>query len=259
MAGNVYDDPAFHGAYARLARSTEGLDGAPEWETLRGMLPGVRDARVLDLGCGFGAFARWARSEGARSVVGIDGSHAMLARAREHGNDAGIAYSLGDLETVGLGGVGSASDGGGLVDLVFSSLALHYVVDLAGLLGRVHAVLRPGGHLVFSVEHPIYLAPSAPQWQPGASGVGSVWPLDGYAMEGPRDVAWLGSTVRKQHRTVASYVNALLAAGFVLRRLEEWCPSEAQVLAQPAWGIERHRPYFLLVAAQRGDGGSATA
>jgi ubiquinone/menaquinone biosynthesis C-methylase UbiE len=43
---------------------------------------------VLDLGCGFGAFARWAREMGADSVLGVDRSENMLARARvcEHVN-----------------------------------------------------------------------------------------------------------------------------------------------------------------------------
>ncbi len=259
MAGNVYDDAAFHDAYSRLSRSTRGLDGAPEWPALRAMVPVVRDARVLDLGCGFGWFARWARGAGARSVVAIDGSRAMLAGAHERTADSGISYVLGDLESHKLDGGGLSHEHDLRFDLVFSSLTLHYIVDLAGLLARIRAALRPGGHLLFSVEHPIYLAPSVPEWQPGVTPGGSVWPLDGYAMEGPRDAAWLGSIVRKQHRTVASYVNTVLAAGFVLRRLEEWCPSVAQVQAQPAWAIERHRPYFLLVSAQRDDGESAAA
>lgn len=28
---NIYDDPQFFAGYATLARSVQGLDGAPEW------------------------------------------------------------------------------------------------------------------------------------------------------------------------------------------------------------------------------------
>jgi hypothetical protein len=44
---------------------------------------------------------------------------------------------------------------------VVSSLAFHYVADLPGLLGRIGQWLRPGGLLLFSLEHPVVTA--APQ------------------------------------------------------------------------------------------------
>jgi hypothetical protein len=60
MAQNIYDDEEFFAAYCGLRRSIEGLDGAPEWPTLRAMLPEMLGLRVVDLGCGFGWFVRWA-------------------------------------------------------------------------------------------------------------------------------------------------------------------------------------------------------
>jgi 2-polyprenyl-3-methyl-5-hydroxy-6-metoxy-1,4-benzoquinol methylase len=81
MAQNIYDNDEFFAGYSRLARSIEGLDGAPEWPALRAMLPDLRRLRVLDLGCGFGWFCRWARQNGAANVVGIDLSEKMLERA----------------------------------------------------------------------------------------------------------------------------------------------------------------------------------
>jgi hypothetical protein len=61
MAQNIYDNEEFFAGYSRLLRSVEGLEGAPEWRALRAMLPDVRARRVLDFGCGFGWFCRWAR------------------------------------------------------------------------------------------------------------------------------------------------------------------------------------------------------
>jgi len=53
-------------------------------------------------------------------------------------------------------------------DLVYSSLALHYVVDLEWLLTEVFRTLVPGGSLVFSVEHPMVTAPARQGWSPMA-------------------------------------------------------------------------------------------
>src|ERR1700761_8178260 len=96
MAQNVYDTPAFFNEYMQLPRSQYGLAGAPEWPTLRKLVGDVNDARILDLGCGFGWFCRWARKDGqARSVHGVDVSENMLARAREMttgAEDEGITY-----------------------------------------------------------------------------------------------------------------------------------------------------------------------
>src|SRR5947209_16534939 len=82
MTQNIYDNAEFFAAYSRLQRSVEGLDGAPEWPALQAMLPDLSGRRVLDLGCGFGWFCRWAREHGATHVEGIDVSEKMLARAR---------------------------------------------------------------------------------------------------------------------------------------------------------------------------------
>src|SRR5262249_42418522 len=69
---NIYDDAGFFAGYSRLRRSVDGLDGAPEWPTLRAMLPDVAGKRVVDLGCGFGWFCRFAREAGAAQVLGLD-------------------------------------------------------------------------------------------------------------------------------------------------------------------------------------------
>ena len=69
MAQNIYDDPEFFERYSRLDRSVEGLAGAPEWPALRALLPDLRGLRVVDLGCGFGWFCRWAREQGAARVI----------------------------------------------------------------------------------------------------------------------------------------------------------------------------------------------
>ncbi len=242
MAQNIYDDPGFFKGYSALERSRRGLDGAPEWPVLQGMLPDMRNLRVLDLGCGFGWFCRWARAQDAASVLGLDLSERMLERARAETSDDAISYARADLEAVDLPA--------GAFDLVYSSLVFHYITDFPRLANRIHDALTPGGKLVFSVEHPIGTAPRAPGWSTGADGR-KIWPVESYLDEGARVTHWLADGVIKQHRTIASTLNALHDAGFALTRLEEWSVSEAQIAARPEWAGERERPYFLLVACER--------
>jgi SAM-dependent methyltransferase len=238
---NVYDRPDFFAGYSALPRSVEGLDGAPEWPTLRGMLPELRKSRVVDLGCGFGWFCRFAREAGAEQVLGLDLSANMLARARATTQDTAIEYRQTDLEALDLPEAA--------FDLAYSSLALHYLENLGGIVAAVHRALAPGGRFVFSVEHPVYTAPSQPGWK--AEEGRWVWPLDRYLDEGPRTTDWLTSGVVKRHRTIATYLNLLLDRGFHILRLVEWGPSDAQIAAHPDWAGERKRPAFLLVSAGR--------
>jgi SAM-dependent methyltransferase len=127
MAQNIYDDPQFFAGYSGLRRSVEGLAGAPEWPVLRVLLPDLDGRRVVDLGCGFGWFCRFAREAGAAEVLGVDLSENMLARAREMATGPAITYRRVDLEELDLP---PAS-----FDLAYSSLAFHYVADLPGAPG----------------------------------------------------------------------------------------------------------------------------
>jgi SAM-dependent methyltransferase len=241
MTQNIYDDEAFFAAYSRLPRSVGGLDEAPEWPSLRALLPDLRGRRVVDLGCGFGWFCRWARAQGAASVLGIDVSARMLARAKAETADLAISYLKADLEGLRLGE--------GAFDVAYSALAFHYLEHLDRLLAEIHGALAAGGMLVFSVEHPIYTAPSKPGWI--GEGTAKRWPVGGYLDEGVRITDWLAPGVIKRHRTVATYLNGLLSAGFALSRIDEWAPSKEQIAAHPEWADERQRPTFLLVACRR--------
>jgi len=242
VAQNIYDDDGFFAGYATLERSVRGLAGAAEWPTLQTLLPPLAGRAVVDLGCGYGWFCRWAAGQGAATVRGIDLSEKMLARARSDTNDSRITYDRQDLDAFTLP---AAS-----FDLAYSSLVLHYLVELDRFLAAVHAALRPDGVFVASTEHPLYTAPTDPTFTTAPDGR-TVWPLDRYLDEGPRTTDWFAPGVVKQHRTVGTYVNALVQSGFVVTAVVEWGPSPAQVAQVPGWATERDRPPFLLLAARR--------
>ncbi len=240
MAQNIYDDAGFFSGYAALPRSQFGLEAAPEWPELRAMVGSVAGARVADLGCGYGWFCRWAAAEGAASVLGLDLSERMLARAREFPTDARITYERADLENLDLADR--------RFDLVYSSLTLHYLPDLGPLLRAVRGAMDPGGRVVCSVEHPVLTAPTTTEFVTQDGDV--IWPLSHFADEGPRVTNWLADGVVKHHRTAATFVRELVAAGFVVDGLGEWTPNAADLHEHPEWARERHRPFFLLLSAR---------
>ncbi len=65
---NIYDDASFFEGYRTLRQGDTGLNGALESPAMKRLLPNLAGLHVLDLGCGFGDFARYARAHGAASV-----------------------------------------------------------------------------------------------------------------------------------------------------------------------------------------------
>ena len=92
-------------------------------------------ARVVDLGCGAGSAmpALRARFPGA-ALRGVDGSAAMLAKARASGFDT---------EQADIARWAPADP----VDVLFSNAALHWLPDHAALFPRLLGTLAPGGAL----------------------------------------------------------------------------------------------------------------
>lgn len=99
---------------------------------------------VLDLGCGTGTLAIWAkeREPGAR-VVGLDGDAAVLERAREKASKAGVLVQFDH----GLSNALPYPDAS--FDRVLSSLFFHHIgrEEKGRALREVHRVLRAGGEL----------------------------------------------------------------------------------------------------------------
>ena len=240
MAQNIYDDAQFFDGYSQFPRSRDGLAAAAEWPSLRAMLPPLSGLDVLDLGCGFGYFAQWAVSAGAAEVVGLDLSEKMLDVARRNCAGLPVRFERADLETAQLGS--------NAYDLVFSSLAVHYLADFDGFCARVRQALRPGGHLVFSMEHPVFAARATPDFVTDAEGrmVGAV---HDYLREGERLTNWIADGVVKHHRLISTTINSLIAAGFVLDHVEEWAATDADIAQHPEWEKERYQPMFLLFSA----------
>ncbi|RDV00849.1 class I SAM-dependent methyltransferase [Trinickia dinghuensis] len=240
MAQNIYDNPDFFAGYRQLPRQVQGLDGAPEWATVRAMLPDLSMKRVVDLGCGFGWASRWMREHGAASVLGIDLSQNMIDRAVTTTNDPAIEYRIADLDALELPDAA--------FDLAYSSLALHYVKDFRRIVRMIRHALVPGGHFVFTIEHPIFTAAAHAHWITDEDGR-KTWPVNQYFAEGERRREWFVQDVLKYHRTLATTLNTLIDASFQIRRVEEFAPTAEQIQQMPGLAKELERPMMLVVSA----------
>lgn len=203
---NVYDDPAFFEGYRNLRQRDTGLNGVLEVPAIHALLPELLGLHVLELGCGFGDFARHARSHGASAVTALDISEKMITEAKRLTSDESIFYIHRSIE--------SFLPRTECFDLVVSSLALHYVDDYAAVVKNVFSSLAPGGKFIFSVEHPVCTAHPV-GWTRGPDGRLLHWPLDQYHLEAERSTKWFIGGVIKFHRTLQTYVNTLIAAGAV--------------------------------------------
>ncbi|HWG13009.1 MAG TPA: class I SAM-dependent methyltransferase [Streptosporangiaceae bacterium] len=105
----------------------------------------VAGRRILDAGCGAGPLFAALRDRDA-IVTGFDKSAGMLEVARRRlGDDA-------DLLVAELGGPLPFPDG--TFDDVTASLVLHYLEDWGLALAELRRVLKPGGRLIASLNHP---------------------------------------------------------------------------------------------------------
>jgi 2-polyprenyl-3-methyl-5-hydroxy-6-metoxy-1,4-benzoquinol methylase len=105
----------------------------------------VRGCRVLDAGCGPGLYAEELVARGAE-VVAVDGSEAMVALAKQRlGGTAQVLFA--DLNKA----LPFADE---QFDLVVCPLVIHHLEDRASTLRQFARVLRPGGRVVLSTQHP---------------------------------------------------------------------------------------------------------
>jgi trans-aconitate 2-methyltransferase len=96
------------------------------------------DETVLDAGCGTGRVTALIAERVPRGmVIGVDGSPAMIQKARANvGDDVELIVS--DLLELELAET---------VDVVFSNAVFHWIRDHDALFGRLFAALVPGGRL----------------------------------------------------------------------------------------------------------------
>ncbi len=118
-----------------------------EWPFLSRILSSAPLRRVLDLGCGTGEHARFLASQGF-TVVAVDSSQSMLAKARETPVPAGVEFIEGD-----IGDVAALTSGpfGAALCLGNTLPHLREPEALMRLLKGVRGRFAPGAPLVVQI------------------------------------------------------------------------------------------------------------
>jgi SAM-dependent methyltransferase len=210
------------------------------------LLGDVRGRRVLELGCGAAAGARWLAAQGA-DVVALDLSAGMLRHAREASDRSGVRVPLVQADALALPFADAAFD---IVCTAFG--AVPFVADSLAVMREVARVLRPGGSWVFSITHPM-------RWifwdEPGEEGLIARHSYFDRRPYVEQDTAGVPCYV-EQHRTLGDRIRELVAAGFALRDLvePEWPQDHEQVWGQ--WSPLRGRlfPGTAIFVADRSRG-----
>lgn len=137
------------------------------------------DEDALDAGCGSGRVtAELAERLPSGSVLAVDGSEAMVEKARERLGER-ASYLVADLSELEVDEP---------VDLVFSTATFHWVLDHDRLFERLRAALRPGGRLVVQcggkgnvAEHAAAIATVAqrPEFAPHFGQMAAMWNFAG--------------------------------------------------------------------------------
>jgi SAM-dependent methyltransferase len=217
-------EPVSREAYDMLADSysarapTKPHNAYYERPATLSLLGDVGGKRVLDAGCGPGVYAEELVGRGAE-VVGFDASGRMVELARERLRGR-AEISLANLEEP-LAWLEDES-----FDLVVSALAMDYVEDWGAPLSEFRRVLKPGGKLVFSVEHPTFRFVEQVY-----EGEGSYFEtvLGGMEWSGFGKRVWMPS----YRRPLGAMVDAILGCGFVFAGMLEPRPDERFRAADP--------------------------
>ncbi|MDP9409730.1 MAG: class I SAM-dependent methyltransferase [Actinomycetota bacterium] len=248
MTGSDYDEIA--GWYDEAVRSGSlALFHEFVIPTLLDLAGETEGRRVCDLACGQGIVARRLADRGA-AVVGVDVSEGMLdlARRYEREEPRGVTYARADART--LDGVEDAA-----FDGVVCNLALMDIPDLRATLRTVARVLRPEGWFVFSITHPCFPTPSL-GWtrrvdEELAREIPDYFAEGFWRRENPEGVR---GRVGSHHRTLSTYVDALVRAGLTIQRLVE--PRATQDVAERVPGYGEVPPFLAVRCEKPADRGA---
>jgi SAM-dependent methyltransferase len=174
------------------------------------MLPEPGPGPVIDVGCGEGRAARELAALGYRQIIGVERSPTLAAAAAAA--SPGIGVLIGDAAALPVS-TGSA-------DLVLACMSLLDMDDLAGAVGEIGRVLRPGGRLCLAVVHPFASAQEVETMHSGVFRVSAPYQeqrryIDSIERDG------LAMTFTSMHRPLGAYTSALFANGLAITALTE--------------------------------------
>lgn len=196
----------------------------------------VAGLRVVDCGCGEGRFCRKLLERGAAYALGLDLCEPMIAAARELQSNRD-EYRIADVHD--LSSLPDAS-----FDIAVSYLNQCDLPDFKANNSEVFRILKPGGRFVVANLHPMRSAVGG--WERDDSGAKRHVILDNYFDESERQWRMMGHPFTNFHRSLATYINGFLVAGFQLGRIVEPSIDPALLKDHPGLDDELRVPNFII-------------
>jgi len=181
----------------------------------------------LDLGCGEGQIMRLAGG----SIVGTDLSLELLR----------LAVSAGPVVQARLPGLTWLKPD--TFDRAFSVYLVDLIADHASFFSNVARIVRPGGHLVVVMNHPVYTAPGSAPLMDSDGEV--LWRWGTYLSEGSSLQPAGPRTVDFYHRPVGELLTGAAAAGWSLDRMIERGLSAEAIARFPGYVGQEHIPRLV--------------
>ena len=242
---NVYDNDEFFNSYAELRKNENSHNTVIEQPAMKKLLLDVKGKRVLELGCGCGGNARYFAENGAVGVVAIDLSEKMLQVAKLENSHPCVDYFQMDMADIGKLE--------GKFDLVYSSLAFHYVEDFQKLMMDISGLLNDGGTLLFSQEHPLTTSTfdGLGHFNKNEDGEYISYTLSNYRQGGKRVINWFIDGVVKYHRPFSEVISAIIDTGLRITAISEPVPTPEIIEKVPKMAKELIKPSFLIIRAEK--------
>ncbi len=218
---------------------------APDEVTLQ-ILGNVADRHILEIGCGGGQNCIVLARQGAHTV-GVDLSDAQIEFARHLARQEQVTVELRQGDAADLSFLAEGSQ-----DWILAVYVFPYIEDAVAVLHECARLLRPGGRLILSQDHPI----RACYWDEDAEDEG-VLPARSYFDEQPMrwSFADTGAPMRTYHRPLGTWLKMLHEQGLQIIALHEF--SAPDDWADDPWADEYtseiaiHLPQTMILIAQK--------
>ncbi len=202
-------------------RAIERLTGSPV------------DRSVLVLCCKDGKICSWLARHGAL-VTGVDTSPKVIGKAKEREAVDRLGITYVQSEPDDLYTIDDSS-----FDDVICHMALDKYDSLSSIIAEISRTIKLGGRFIFSVGHPCF------EHALMAASQGVCENSHEYFTEDTR--RGFNGTIR--HRTLATYINAVAARGFTVRRVIEAAAEERDVRDRPDFVAWKNYPVALAIEA----------
>jgi ubiquinone/menaquinone biosynthesis C-methylase UbiE len=234
------------------AEFTEGADA----EYLEQILPLAAEhlrgvETVLDVGCGEGQIARMAAGlAGVSLVAGIDPTWGQLVVAAGRSGKVAAVDRGGRVAYAGASAAGLPFSPNAF-DAVVACLVFEHVDEMDAAIAEVGRVLRPGGRFLFFLNHPLLQTPGS-GWIDDRILDEQYWRIGPYLVEDKTlEEVEKGVWIPFVHRPLSRYVNAMVAAGMLITRMEEPAPPPGFLERAHEYAEAATIPRLLLMRAEK--------